>query len=115
METSKKLPKKEVIKMKYVSNTLSLGMMSCEEETQLNIEPICEEQFVIETLNAHSIVAKPKIAEKMGVKCNKEHIELKKGDTLYVSTSRKVSLDSLYKTFMGRPRNEYYRIEVGYI
>ena len=33
--------------MKYLSTTLSLNMMSCDEETQLNIEPICEDQFCI--------------------------------------------------------------------
>lgn len=100
--------------MKYLSTTLSLGMMSCEEETQLNIEPICEEQFCIESLNAHHLI-RGKQAEKMGLESNDENITLKRGDVLYVVTERKYNIKSLWDTFKGKPARHYYKIEVGYI
>lgn len=100
--------------MKYLSTTLSIGMCSCDEETQLNIEPLSEEQFCIEAMNAHSLI-RGKEAEKMGLTPNEENITLTKGDTLYVVTERKYNIKSLWDTFKGKPTRHFYKIEVGYI
>ena len=101
--------------MKYISSTLSLNMCSCDEETQLNIEPICEEQFLIETVNARSVIRNKRVANKFGVDPSNARIQLKIGDVLYVATEQKLTLKTLYDTFMGRPKLHYYKVEVGYI
>lgn len=101
--------------MKYVSTSLSIGMVSAEEETVLDITPISEEQFVLESLNARSIVSNKKQAEQMNVKCNPQRITLKTGDILYVRSARKKNLENLFKSFMSRPTETFYKVEVCYI
>lgn len=97
--------------MRYVANAFSMKMI--QNPSTLTVSFLSKERFLKEAnYNCKSVIGHEKVAEYLGLPCNRETIHLVAGDTIFIATESDERNNSPFEFTINSESEKFYRVDV---